>query len=222
MTTLFRFETIAEAAIAATDAIERALTGGESGPRYLILPGGRSARPVFARLTQRPIPWSDVHVIPSDDRRVCGHCGERNDLLIRRHLIDRLLPSPRLIRLLDDEGDPQPEAVRAVDWRLATAVLGVGADGHVASLFPGQRARWRVSPLAPGEAPQPPRERISLSLDTLHSTARIVLLVFGKEKCDTLLAATSLSESDLPVRHLLDGARGPVDIFATPERPGHQ
>ena len=96
----------------------------------------------------------------------------------------------------------------------------MGSDGHIASLFPGQSDAWRsATRLATGLSPTFPEKRLSLSLDTLKTSLRTFILVFGVDKRDTFQEALSDRDSDLPVAAFLRDNQEPVEVHLTDESP---
>jgi 6-phosphogluconolactonase len=89
-------------------------------------------------------------------------------------------------------------------WERSFAVLGMGNDGHIASLFASTPPDVRASPgpVVATRAPEPPHERLSLSLSCILAIPRVVLLVVGKPKLETLERA-SVKGSTLPVGELM-------------------
>jgi 6-phosphogluconolactonase len=87
-------------------------------------------------------------------------------------------------------------------------LLGVGADGHVASLFPGHRALSDAGPvLAIEDAPKPPLRRLSLALPVIASAARVAIVAFGEEKAAAIREAVEDAASALPVARVARAAR---------------
>ena len=190
---------------------------GESG---LIVPGGRSPGRVFQLLAREQVPWGDVTVIPSDERLVPSGDVKRNDVMIKEQLINNLETQPHFISIVNEhaEGDNAP-AIADFPWPAEVAILGMGNDGHVASLFPGQQSSWNShSPCVPGFAPEAPLKRISLSLGTLRETRRTMLLVFGPEKKAMYEKVRDDSALSLPVSALLQPAEGLMEIHVTKEQ----
>jgi 6-phosphogluconolactonase len=156
------------------------------------------------------IPWSSVHVFWSDERYVPPDHPDSNVRMAREALLDAVPLPPRNLHLPDTTlSNPDEAAQRyeeeigrhlrggaCLDWVL----LGLGDDGHVASLFPGSPAlgeeqRWVVAVRA---SPKPPPTRLTMTPPILNSAREIHFLVQGHEKAEAL--GTAVSDSSLPPR----------------------
>jgi 6-phosphogluconolactonase len=201
-------EVAAEAASAFADRAGRAIA---SGARFAVaVPGGSVALEVFPRLADLAIDWSQLDVTWVDER-VVGQLDPDSNLRVARDMwLDRLRPpGPRVL--------PPPVALGAPDqvaeaWqraivaalgtppRLDLAILGVGPDGHVASLFPGHRGLSRLDAWAAGitDAPKPPPARVTLTRATLRASREIWFVAFGAEKAAALAEARWNPTSTLP------------------------
>lgn len=174
------------------------------GAKTLALAGGQTPAPFFAALSGRgDIDWSQVTLLPTDDRCVAAEHPARNSAMLQRHFgqtAARILPlEPGMI-------------VPPLDL----AWLGVGLDGHVASLFPNLDPATDSAPgviaLTPDPLPtEAPYPRLSLSMATLASAADIIITIGGEAKLRVVAAA--LREGTLPVARLFRAAAGPVTIF---------
>lgn len=193
-------------------AKERISTRG----RYLIaLAGGSTPAPVYRLLADRfreEIDWSRVHVFVGDERFVPEDHPESNFGMIRELLLSRVPAPVENLHPVDTSGpDPQTAAQRYESVLalvlggngLDTVMLGVGPDGHVASLFPPAAPdvddRLVRAALAPPEYRT--RERVTLTYGAIDAADEVVLLVAGAAKTQVVAAARSGSEA---------GARLPV------------
>jgi 6-phosphogluconolactonase len=190
------------------------LTGGSMGEAVLAAVGGDKSRDKvdWSRVT---FWWGDERYLPSGD-------PERNETQSRRALLDSLgLPAER-IKAFPAVGE-HPSIADAADAyaaELAAAAregaaypefdltfLGVGPDGHVASLFPDHEAvrdRDHVV-LAETNSPKPPPERLTLTLPVINSSERVWLVLAGADKAGALgLALADAAPADVPVA----GVRG--------------
>ncbi len=198
------------------------------GGANLVLPGGRTPRPFYRALARAAVPWAAVTVIPSDERWVPAEDPRSNLGAIAAAFAGTAAAAARLAGLYDPTAESPAEALATVRERLAACppphdwvILGMGADGHVASLFPG------ISPvLAAGDlvaAPPAPRPagtaeaRVSLGLRSLCAAHRIGLLITGARKRRVLeQALAETTDSPLPVRLLAEAAPTLV-VFWAPE-----
>ncbi|MEX2672211.1 MAG: 6-phosphogluconolactonase [Phycisphaeraceae bacterium] len=175
----------------------------EAGVFHLALSGGRTPKALFQHLMIDPnyrlLPWDRTHVWIVDERCVQPDDDRLNYNMIREMLIDPSgMPDPNVhpMPVLDEAGDRAYEqALREalsqpnVDDRLDFVVLGMGADGHTASLFPQtpglhERERWVI--FNDGETVAEPRPRMTMTYPLINAARHIALLVTGESKRDTL------------------------------------
>jgi len=198
----------AEAGRVAFTLLREAVHTATPGPALVLLPGGRSPDPMLACLRDSVAPWPDVILCPTDERLVPAGDAHRNDARLRHALADGPAAAWPLVPLADTTGTPVP--VETLPWPAAVTVLGMGEDGHIASLFPG--GSWTgPARTVLARAPAPPEARISLGLDSLLDSAAIILLVMGRAKQRVYEAAREAAPegADLPVGALLARATGP-------------
>ena len=171
----------------------------EIGPRVVALAGGSSPRPFYERLASTDYPWSEVDVLFTDERCVPPDHPDSNAGMIDHALLSRLDPSPRVHRMPGETCDAESHETalrrRFGALRLDLAVLGLGTDGHTASLFPGdpaldERIRWVA------RVDRPDHPRITLTVPVLSSARMAMFLVAGKEKRDAL--ARLMAGEDIP------------------------
>jgi 6-phosphogluconolactonase len=182
---------------------------------HIALSGGSTPRRAYELLADMQGSWAQVHLWLADERCVPEDDEESNTLMIRETLLDRLRANdgPHLHHV---HGELSPEdaawlygcdVVRAMGERpvFDLILLGMGPDGHTASLFPGQPALdVRVAPcVAVRDAPKPPPHRVTLTLPVLRRARTTLLLVTGAEKADALARARA-GDRSLPVALLGD------------------
>jgi 6-phosphogluconolactonase len=157
----------------------------EATPRMIALPGGRTPRHFYDRLAIIDYPWAEVDVLFTDERCVAPDHPDSNVGMIQQRLVSLLSPGPRVHSMPGARCDADGhELALRKDFgalRLDLTVLGLGEDGHTASLFPGdpvleERIRW----VARVERPDHPR--ITLTLPTLSNARLAVFLVTGESK----------------------------------------
>jgi len=219
------FPDIAALADAAADAVARRLAAQVSeGGAILIATGGRSPGPVYDRLKSAPLDWSRVTVGLSDERWVPSDHADSNERLVRDRLLRGQAASARFEPMFRPGVDLAEGAVQA-DLRMSAlrpfdvVMLGMGEDGHVASLIPGDPDL--ASKLAPGTprcvAPvpaglgRPPLARLTLTLAALAEAQAIFVLVSGPAK-----RAVIEEGAGLPVHRLLEQAKGRVRVLWAP------
>ncbi len=196
------------------------------GVASLVVSGGRSPIAFFERLSAQALDWSRVAVSLADERWVpVGH-ADSNEGLVRRHLLRGPAAKARFIGLYHSAASLD-EAARLADAALAelpqpidVLVLGMGEDGHTASLFPrspGLEAALShacTQRCVPMQAPSVPRQRLSMPLPLLAGARLTLLAVQGQAKLDTLAAALAGEDvAAMPIRAFL---RQPLEIYWCP------
>ncbi|PTS89759.1 MULTISPECIES: 6-phosphogluconolactonase [unclassified Caulobacter] len=210
----------AAAALLVTTLTEAVNANGKAG---FAATGGSTPAPVYERMSTLAAPWDKVTVTLTDERFVPPSDASSNEGLVRRHLLKGQAASARFAPLFF-EGLGFDAAAKAAEAGVAEAlpfgvvVLGVGGDGHFASLFPGSialaegldPATDRLVLAVPAGQPAPDLLRLSLTLAALTQTSLIVLLVTGQAKRDLLQAPV---DPALPVAAILNQDRVPVRIL---------
>lgn len=220
------FDSRMQASLVLADELETTLRSAlaDSASVTLVVSGGTSPVEMFHSLSQRDLDWERVTVIPSDERVVTSNHPERNDAMIRRELLIRNASAANLTSLLPEANDasPEEETIKPVIPAVIDAVvLGMGDDGHTASLFPdspgienalqSQRQLLRMS------VPRLQAKRISLTPAALLTGKRIDLLFFGLDKRAVFEAAMKDGPaSTYPIRAVLHQNRVPVRVFWAP------
>ena len=185
----------------------------ELGEAHLAITGGGILEKVLAALRdQADVPWHRVHIWWGDERYVPAGSDERNDVPATRLLFDHVdVDAARLHRMPASDagfGDDVEAAADSYAEQLAGAVeggadgavpafdavlLGVGPDGHCASLFPGHPGTKVLNTSAIGvrNAPKPPPTRISLTFTALDAAKQVWFVVSGSGKADAVARALS-------------------------------
>ncbi|SMC42966.1 6-phosphogluconolactonase [Primorskyibacter flagellatus] len=181
----------------------------------LAVPGGTSPGPVFDALCGVRLDWGRVDVMLTDERWVPTDHERSNTRLLRQRLLTDRASDARLVPLYADARQPEDvlaEIELEIKPRLPLNVvlLGMGADMHTASIFPGAdllaEALASDAPvLLPMRAPGAPEPRITITAHVLNGALAKHLLIFGSEKRDALEKARTLSPEEAPVAAVLDG-----------------
>jgi 6-phosphogluconolactonase len=204
-------------------AAELAEAIAAQGSASLILSGGRTPRLLFERLSLKPLAWNKVKISLADERLVPATEPESNERLLRDHLLKSEAQAAVFIPLWQGEGDPVEsavEAISALDKPFTKVVLGMGEDGHFASLFPGtpglsaalDPAPGRIAIFIPPAAGRQPR--VSLTSGALLNTRSIAISFEGGEKRQVFEQALLPGPlEELPIRAVLHQNIVPVDVY---------
>jgi 6-phosphogluconolactonase len=163
----------------------------QEAPTSIALSGGDTARACYELLATAPVEWEEVDVYFGDERWVPLHDPDSNENMARLTFLDEV--EPRAIHSMRRAGSTAAEAADHYDQLLRAAPplalvhLGLGPDGHTASLFPGspaleERERFAV---ATGDD-QHPYERVTVTYPALARASLVVFTVAGAEKRDAL------------------------------------
>ena len=199
------------------------------GAASLVVSGGKTPLQLFEQLRKEKVPWSKVWVTLADERWVDTQAGASNERLVREHLLQDAAADAHFVGLKNPAATPEAgadwatRALTRVPHPYDVVVLGMGEDGHTASLFPGSLALSRAldTDAPPGciavNALTAPHARISLNLSALLDARRIVLHIEGAAKWDIYQRArTPGPVAELPVRGVLMQKDVPVDVFWAP------
>lgn len=177
---------------------------------HVALPGGNTPIPCLQYLAEKGLPWSKVHWYLGDERCYPKGHAERNDVMLEKYLWSHI-NNTNIHRISAEKGPNEAAAlyselissIECVD----IAFLGIGEDGHTASLFPDNKALDDTRPVVPVyNSPKAPDERVSLSVTTLNKARCRVVLAGGIEKAAIL--SRIKSGDSLPINCL-----GGIDWF---------
>jgi len=181
---------LARVMAAARDAI------AQHGAFHIVLAGGNTPRKLYRALRNADADWSRWHVWFGDERCAPPDDPARNSKMARDEWLDHVaVPAGNVHAIPAESGAREAAAVYARELRGADTfdivLLGLGEDGHTASLFPGQD--WAVHADSPDaiavfKAPKPPPERVSLSAQRLSNARNVLYLVEGTGKRDAVAA----------------------------------
>jgi 6-phosphogluconolactonase len=221
------YPTADAAADAAADALIAQLR--PSGSKRLMVTGGRGPGPVYDRLAQTNLDWSRVTVTLSDDRFVDARDELSNERLVRERLLTSHADAAAFIGLKGAGATPEDDAAAAEPAIRAlapfdAALLGMGPDGHIASLYASNAdaaqwldpdcARWVVGVRSAGWAPYVPR--LSLTARALVDARLIVLLIGGDDKRALIEQIEADPVFAPPAAALLRQTRSPVRVVWSP------
>jgi 6-phosphogluconolactonase len=190
-----------EAARRTAEVLATALDAARTvhGVAHGALSGGTTPRRAYELLGERLPDWSDIHIWFADERCVPPEDPESNYRLVRETLDAQGATIHRAPGELGPEAGAAAYAAELRDVALDVALLGMGPDGHTASLFP-ERPELRAEGIAIGvhDAPKPPPERITLTLPYLGESRRLVLLVTGSAKAGPLAQVVAGPDERVP------------------------
>lgn len=201
----------------------------ERGHAVLAVSGGRSPVPLFQALRAQPLDWSRVSITLVDERCVPPDHPDSNTALVREHLLQQGAAAASFVPWFDTLPDTLDDAAlqalaEAANHRLARqpwpwdlAILGMGEDGHTASLFPhagGLRQALHASgPVAWTRPLNAPHARLTLTLPALLATRELVLPLIGPAKLRVYQQARLSEDDTLPISLVLHQHQTPVQVW---------
>ena len=168
----------------------------------LVLAGGRTPIAAYTRLVGAPADWGRWYCFFGDERCLSRDDPERNSQAATRAWFDRVaIPASHLFPIAAELGPAAAaaayQAILAAHLPFDLVLLGMGEDGHTASLFPGQAIPDGPLAMPVTQAPKPPPERVSMTPKALAATREMLILVTGRDKAPALAAWRA--GHDLPV-----------------------
>ncbi|MDT8758381.1 6-phosphogluconolactonase [Sphingomonas psychrotolerans] len=196
------------------------------GAAVVALAGGKTPLPIYEKLAKAKLDWKRVTIVPGDDRLVPLGDPLSNVTAIGKVFIPK---GARVIPLISATVADYKAAGRAADailqdlhWPLDLCLLGVGGDGHAASIFPGPdfdealngpRERRALGVMPDPLPPEAPVARVSLSRAAIVSARALMIAITGQAKRDVLEQAIEQgASSNYPVGRILADVELPVDI----------
>jgi 6-phosphogluconolactonase len=207
---------VAKQLIAAIDA---------NGVATLVVSGGRSPVAFFQNLARQTLDWSKVVISLADERWVPIEHADSNAGLLKRYLLQGLAAKARFVSLYSaaanlEQAAEDADSLLAELPRIDVLVLGMGDDGHTASLFPNSpnlkealnlKSERRCLPMM---APTVPRQRLTLTRQLLASARLPILSISGQAKLDTLRTALAGDDlAEMPIRAFLNSS---LEIYWCP------
>jgi 6-phosphogluconolactonase len=201
------------------------------GKFIVALPGGSVARAFFPTLAALPIGWTRTEIFWIDERAVAPDDPDSNYALASRLLLQPAgVSSSRVHRMQGELADLDEAAQRASKEltmvagsppHLDLALVGVGEDGHVASLFAGsaglEDGPWPIIPIY--DSPKPPPRRLTMTLSVLSDAGVVIVAAFGSSKADVIHSAMHDDRPTMPVGKLLRRASASIVLLDRP--PSH-
>lgn len=223
----YHFDTRQSASVAAADRIARHLSAQleAHGSANFVVGGGTTPGACFASLSERQLDWENITIALSDERWVAADHADSNEGLIERELRTNAAASASVVSIYH-AGMTVEERCDALQAKnppqgFACSMVGMGGDGHFASLFPDapnldEALRLDNDRLyLPVRTAASPHPRVSMTLAALLHSEEVVLLFFGDDKRRVYEAALAGDDS-YPVYHLLQQSETPVRVFWAP------
>ena len=188
----------------------------ERGHASLSVPGGTTPGPVFDILSQMPLDWAKVAVFLNDERWVGEDSPRSNTGLLRARLLCGPAAKAKLVPLYAPAAQPEDQLTALAEGLaphlpISVLLLGMGADMHTASLFPGadlltQALAADAPPLMALRAEAAGEPRVTLTAPVLQAAEAIHILITGAEKRAAIERARDLPPEQAPIRAVLDNA----------------
>jgi 6-phosphogluconolactonase len=216
---------------ALADRIGELLSDGimKNGRASLIVSGGSTPVALFERLSGSDISWRDVSIALVDERWLAPTEVDSNECLIRQHLLKDKAASAAFIGMKNSAltaaaGEAKCEQrLASVPRPFDVLILGMGGDGHTASLFPGAERLRSATDMSQNKVcmaitpPAAPYERMTLTLPAILDARRIFLHITGEKKKEVLEKALADGPAEaMPIRFILRQKKVPVSIFWAP------
>jgi 6-phosphogluconolactonase len=211
------------------DFVDKELTGAvaKRGSASLVVSGGSTPKPLFEALAQRPLPWNKITVTLADERWVDLSSKDSNEGMLRETLLRGAASQATFVPLKNtaesaDEGREMcHETLADMSDPFDLVILGMGEDGHTASLFPGvsgpaldSNSLELCAAIVP---PVAPHERMTLTARALLNSRKIVLHIVGEKKQQVYHEALKPGSADeFPIRVVLHQDRVSVDVYWSP------
>jgi len=199
------------------------------GSSLIAVPGGRTGPAVFGRLAAQSLPWKKVTIIPTDDRLVPMDDERSNVRAIAKAFLPagaRVIPIATEIADYKLAGNSADARLQDFPWPPDLAWLGMGKDGHTASIFAGPdlqtaldapKARRAVGVMPDPLPAEAPVARVTLTRAAILSARTVLITITGEEKRALLEQAIADGQSSkLPIGRVLAEADQPIDIHWAP------
>ena len=179
-----------------------------------VVPGGTTPGPIFDSLCAAALDWDRVHVMLSDERWVPADHDRSNAKLLKEHLFVERAAAAKFVPFHMEEETPDSAApilseTLAAEMPISLLLLGMGADMHTASLFPGSvgldAMMADTAPLVVPGSVSGQEPRISFSGPALAGAMAKHLVIYGDEKRRALEEAASMSPTEAPIKAVMDG-----------------
>ena len=227
MSEMLEFENASALDIALSEKVSGLLAASieTQGSASLVVSGGRTPMGFFHLLSQQALDWSKVTVLLADERWVDANHADSNEKLVRENLLINKASQASYLALKNTAnqavgGEAECAQALADLGTFSVVILGMGDDGHTASLFPGSDALAAGLDMNSGRdciAVTPhhaPHQRMSLTLPRLLNSQQIVIHISGASKQQVLSQAEAGGDvMELPIRSILQQQQTPLAIY---------
>jgi 6-phosphogluconolactonase len=214
----------------AADVAQRLREGiTQNGRASLVVSGGKTPLEFFKQLSRQTLDWQNVYITLADERWVNVNDDASNEKTVRASLLQYEAATANFIGLKTDGQNPVDDAIeterviKQMPMPFDVLILGMGDDGHTASLFPGAKNLLPALAMDSGRlcmAMTPltaPHDRITLTLPAILNSRHIYLHIVGENKKRVYQQAqTGVDVNEMPVRAVLQQSDVPVDVIWAP------
>jgi 6-phosphogluconolactonase len=226
----FRFHDREAMAQAMADDIADLLRAAidDRGRASLVVSGGSTPEAMFRCLSEQTLAWDCVTVTLADERWVPPDADDSNERLVRTALLQGPAAVARFVSLKNPAPTPEDglaeteHALHAVPRPFDVMVLGMGADGHTASLFPGTAELpaaldMTAAPACASVRPPGLQPRMTLTLAAILDSRHILLLLAEREKWEIYKRAlASTDATEMPIRAVFTHSKAPIEVYWAP------